>query len=229
MSNYLFVGASSLIASSAASILSQKGHKVIGISRTDLGSQFDSTYKVSEYSKQEFPLLTEQIDGLVYFPGTINLKPFHRFSKDEFQADWLINVLGAAESVQHFLPQLKLAKSASIVFFSSVAASTGMPFHASIAMAKGAVESLTKSLAAELAPSIRVNCIAPSLTDTPLGAKFLSSDEKREAAALRNPMKKVGSAEEMAQCIEFLISDASAWITGQVLAVDGGLGSLRGV
>ena len=163
----------------------------------------------------------------MYFPGTINLKPFNRYTKDDFLHDYSINALGAAAFAQAYLPNLKKSSNGSIVFISTVAVAAGMPFHSSIAMAKAALEGLTRSLAAELAPKIRVNCIAPSLTDTPLSEKFLGTPEKREAAQSRNPSKKVGSAEDIANAIAFLLSEKSAWITGQVLAVDGGMGNLK--
>jgi NAD(P)-dependent dehydrogenase (short-subunit alcohol dehydrogenase family) len=183
---------------------------------------------VNEYNTDELPEINGPIDGLVYFPGTINLKPFHRYKHEEVMNDLTVNVLGAFQSVQKYLPNLKQGTNSSVVLFSSVAATTGMTFHTSIALAKGAIEGLTRSLAAEFAPTIRVNAIAPSLTNTPLGEKFLSTPEKMEASAQRNPMKKVGTSEDLSNSIEFLLSEKSAWITGQVLHVDGGMGTLRG-
>jgi NAD(P)-dependent dehydrogenase (short-subunit alcohol dehydrogenase family) len=129
--------------------------------------------------------------------------------------------------IQKYLPNLKTSPNASIVLISSVAANTGMPFHSSIAMAKAAIEGLTKSLAAELAPAIRVNCIAPSLTNTSLGEKFLNTPEKIEASQKRNPLKKIGEPIDLANAIEFLLSEKSNWITGQVIAVDGGMNTLK--
>ena len=172
--------------------------------------------------------LPETIDGLVYCPGSINLKPFNRLTSQDFLNDFNQNVLGAVSLVQKLLPNLKRAGGASIVLFSTVAAKLGMPFHASVAASKAAVEGLAKSLAAELASvKIRVNVIAPSLTDTPLAASLLNSEEKKEAAGKRHPLQRVGTAEEMAQLVSFLLSDNSSWITGQVIGVDGGMGSLR--
>jgi NAD(P)-dependent dehydrogenase (short-subunit alcohol dehydrogenase family) len=115
---------------------------------------------------------------------------------------------------------------AAIVLFSTVAVQTGLPFHASIASAKGAVEGLTRSLAAELAPKIRVNAVAPSLTDTPLAAQLLSSDDKRSASAKRHPLKRIGTPEDIANTALFLLEDSSAWMTGQIIGVDGGLGTV---
>jgi NAD(P)-dependent dehydrogenase (short-subunit alcohol dehydrogenase family) len=167
------------------------------------------------------------LDGLVYFPGSITLKPFHRLTAADFLRDLHINLLGAVSAIQSALPALKASPSASIVLFSTVAAAQGMPFHASIAAAKGAVEGLALSLAAELAPKIRVNVIAPSLTDTPLAATLLNSDAKREASAKRHPLQQVGNPDDVAALAAFLLSDASSFITGQILRPDGGLSSIR--
>ncbi len=227
MSTYLFIGASSAMAQAASENLMDQGHRIIGISRNEIVG-YSERFMVKEYATEELPEINEPIDGLVYFPGTINLKPFHRYKQEEVMNDMTVNVLGAFQSIQKYLPNLKQGSNPSIVLFSSVAASTGMTFHSSIAMAKGAIEGLTRSLAAEFAPTIRVNAIAPSLTNTPLGEKFLSTPEKMEASAQRNPLKKVGTTEDLSNSIEFLLSEKSAWITGQILHVDGGMGALRG-
>ncbi|MEP7254477.1 MAG: SDR family oxidoreductase [Ferruginibacter sp.] len=172
--------------------------------------------------------LPETINGLVYCPGSINLKPFNRLTAQDFLNDFNQNVLGTVSLVQKLLPNLKRADGASIVLFSTVAAKLGMPFHASVAASKAAVEGLAKSLAAEFAAAkIRVNVIAPSLTNTPLATNLLNTEEKKEAAGKRHPLQRVGTAEEMAQLVSFLLSDNSSWITGQVIGVDGGMGSLK--
>ena len=173
------------------------------------------------------PDLPDVLDGVVYCPGTITLKPFHRLTEDDFLHDYRVNVVGAASCLRAALPALKASRSASVVLFSTVAAAQGMPFHASIAAAKSAVEGLAKSLAAEWAPQVRVNVIAPSLTDTPLASTLLNSEPKREAAAKRHPLQRVGEADEVAELVGFLLSDASTFITGQVLRPDGGLSSVR--
>ncbi len=224
---YLFAGASSAIAIHTALQLKAQGHRVIGISTKTENHGYDHFITVPNYQFGSFPAIDEPIDALVYFPGTIQLKPFHRLSEQDFTNDYQINSLGAVAFVQAYLAKLKQSNAGSIVFISSVAARTGMPFHTSIAMAKGAIESLTLSLAAELAPGIRVNCIAPSLTNTPLSDKFINTPEKIEASQKRNPMHKIGSTEDIAQAIMYLSSPGAAWITGQVLAVDGGMGSLK--
>lgn len=171
--------------------------------------------------------LPDRLDGLVYCPGSITLKPFHRLTTEDFKRDHQINCLAAAMVIQQALPALKAAGRASVVLFSTVAVAQGMPFHASIAAAKGAVEGLTRSLAAELAPLIRVNAVAPSLTDTPLAGALLGTDAKREASAKRHPLQRVGSAEETAALVAFLLSGDAGFITGQILHADGGLSTLR--
>jgi NAD(P)-dependent dehydrogenase (short-subunit alcohol dehydrogenase family) len=175
----------------------------------------------------DLSMLPEVIDGLVYCPGSINLKPFHRLTEQDFLNDWQINFMGAVKIIQQLLPNLKKAAMPGVVLFSTVAVSTGMPFHASIAAAKGAVEGLTRSLAAELAPKIRVNCIAPSLTQTPLAEKLINTPEKIEGGGKRHPLQRIGQTSDIAEMACFLLSDKSSWITGQVMHVDGGMSTLK--
>lgn len=224
---YIFAGASSAMAVAAMEALKDRGDKVIGISRSSDNVGYDEFYTVENYGFNSFPKIEGNINGIAYFPGTINLKPFHRISETDFITDFNINALGAAAFVQAYLPNLKNADAPAVLLFSTVAVATGMQFHASIAMAKGAVEGLTRSLAAELAPKIRVNCIAPSLTDTPLAEKLLGSPEKTESGKNRNPLKQIGTPHDLANAITFLLSENSSWITGQILAVDGGMGAVR--
>ncbi len=223
---YLLAGASSHIAGCVADLLKKGGNRVIGLSTKENIPDYDALFTVKNYL-HDLPDINEPLDGLVYFPGSINLKPFTRLGEDDFMADFSINALGAARVTQKYLPNLKQIPGSGIVYISSVAASVGMPFHASIAMAKAALEGLTKSLAAELAPAIRVNAVAPSLTDTPMANKLLNSPEKTEAAQKRNPLKKIGTAQEIASLIVFLLSEQAGWISGQIVAVDGGMNHLR--
>lgn len=175
------------------------------------------------------PEAPASIQGLVYCPGTITLKSFRALSEADFRHDLEVNLLGAVRVLQACQPRLSGADggAASVVLFSTVAVAQGMPMHASIAAAKGAVEGLCRSLAAEWAPRVRVNCVAPALVDTPLAARLLSSPEKREALAARSPMRRLGTPADAAALACFLLSAESGWITGQVLGVDGGLSALR--
>ena len=232
MKNIVIAGAGKGIGLKTAALL-QGQHHLFTISRnktTELSALSTQFYQLDLVKDNLDALndLPETIDGLVYCPGSINLKPFNRLTAQDFLNDFNQNVLGAVNLVQKLLPNLKRAGGASIVLFSTVAAKLGMPFHASVAASKAAVEGLAKSLAAELASSkIRVNVIAPSLTDTPLAANLLNTEEKKEAAGKRHPLQRVGTAEEMALLVSFLLSDNSSWITGQVIGVDGGMGSLK--
>lgn len=173
-----------------------------------------------------FPVIDGAIDALVYCPGSINLKPFRGLKISDFQHDMDVNYFGAVKTIKNYLPNLKESKDASIVLFSTVAVQKGMPFHSSIAGAKGAVEGLTRALAAELAPTIRVNCVAPSLTDTPLAEKLLRNEKQREGAEQRHPLKAIGEALDVAHMANFLISDKARWMSGQIIGVDGGMSSL---
>ena len=171
--------------------------------------------------------LPKEIHGLVYCPGSINLKPFKMLKHKDFEEEMNLNFLSLVKVVKGVMPKLKEAENASLVFFSTVAVKVGMPFHTSVAAAKGAIEGFAKSLAAEYAPSLRVNVIAPSLTDTPLAEKLLSNDSKKEKMSERHPLKRVGNAKDIANAAIFLLSDENSWITGQIIGVDGGLSTLN--
>ena len=171
--------------------------------------------------------LPEEIHGLVYCPGSINLKPFKMLKLQDFEQELNLNFLSLIKVVQGIMPKLKNAENPSLVFFSTVAVKVGMPFHTSVAAAKGAIEGFAKSLAAEYAPTIRVNVIAPSLTDTPLSEKLLSNDSKKEKMSERHPLKRVGTTKDIANAAAFLLSKENSWITGQIIGVDGGLSTLN--
>jgi NAD(P)-dependent dehydrogenase (short-subunit alcohol dehydrogenase family) len=173
------------------------------------------------------PTLDYELNGLAYCPGSINLKPFKNLKQQDFVSDFKINALGAIKVINKYFTNLQNSDNSSILLFSTVAVQTGMPYHASVASAKGAVEGLTRSLAAEFAPKIRVNAIAPSLTDTPMASRLLSSDEKKETSAKRHPLNSIGKPEEIAKAAAYLLSDDSAWITGQIMHIDGGISSLK--
>lgn len=170
----------------------------------------------------------DALGGLVYAVGTINVRSMARLTEADFLHDFRVNALGAALALQAALPALTRAETpASVVLFSSVAAAQGFSFHASMGMAKGAVEGLTLSMAAELAPKVRVNAVAPSLTRTPLAQRLLSNEQTSAAIAALHPMQRLGTAEDIAAAAAYLLSQDSAWVTGQVLHVDGGRSTLR--
>lgn len=223
----LFVGGSTGIGASAASRLIQEGHEVIMLTRHPDGvPEGVKTVGYDVSCDEAPPALEGPMNGLVYCPGTITLKPFSQLSKTDFENDWKVNVWGAVKVLQAYYPRLRASGNASVVLFSTVAAGRGMAFHASVASAKAAVEGLARSLAAEWAPSVRVNVVAPSLTDTPLASRLLNSEEKRDNAAKRHPLRRVGKPEDIAAAVVFLLSDEASWITGQVWHVDGGLSTL---
>lgn len=229
MKNVLIIGASSGIGNAIARKLSNDANIY--------GSYFTNASQSVEQIKYFFfdvmndqldlSILPEQLDGLVYCPGSILLKPFTRITEQDLLNDYKLNVIGALKCIQSVYPLLKRSSFASIILFSTVAVQSGMPFHALVASSKGAIEGLTHALAAELSPSIRVNCIAPSLTNTSLAASLLNTEDKRIAAANRHPMKKIGDANDIAEMAIFLLSEKSKWITGQILHVDGGMSTIQ--
>jgi NAD(P)-dependent dehydrogenase (short-subunit alcohol dehydrogenase family) len=229
---YVVIGGSSGIGLESVRQIIDAGGEVWAASRTfseelkSTGAHFielDVTGSVQALEEISGP-----IDGLLYCPGSINLRPFKALKIEDFQRDLEVNFLGAVKVVQHFLKQLKESGNSSIVLFSTVAVTQGMGFHSSIAASKGAIEGFARSLAAELASlNIRVNVVAPSLTDTPLASQLLATKEKREASEKRHPLNKIGTAEQLASMATFLLSEKTAWITGQIIHVDGGLSAIK--
>lgn len=181
---------------------------------------FDAT--TDTLNESELP---EEIHGFVYCPGSINLKPFKMLSLDTFKEDMELNFFSMVNVVKTIMP--KMAEGSSMVFFSTVAVSTGMPFHTSVAAAKGAIEGFSKSLAAEYAPKVRVNTIAPSLVDTSLAKRLLSNDKKRDFMDQRHPLKRIGEAKDIANLACFLLKEESSWVTGQSIGIDGGISTLN--
>jgi NAD(P)-dependent dehydrogenase (short-subunit alcohol dehydrogenase family) len=231
MANYLIIGGSSGIGLSLANLLADDGNRVYATYRTHRiqpENELIKYYPLNVLDENlSLDFLPDILQGIIYCPGSINLRSFERIKPVDFITDYHLQVVGAVKMIQAVLPHLKKATNASITLFSTVAVQNGLPFHSQVAASKGAVEGLTKALAAELAPAIRVNCIAPSLTDTPLAAGLLNTDQKRESNAARHPLKKIGTALDIANMAAFLISEKAGWITGQILHVDGGMSTVK--
>ncbi len=231
LNNYLIVGASSGIGAQLAQQLATQGHQVYATwHRRPLGTVSDgiSWHPLDATdAAPDFGFLPDTLHGLAYCPGSISLKPFARIKPEDFMADYQLQVLGAVKTLQAALPALKQAGQASVVLFSTVAVQTGFSFHTLVSASKGAIEGLTRALAAELAPHIRVNAIAPSITDTPLAANLLNTEEKRTANAQRHPLRRIGTPQDIAHLAAFLLSAQSSWISGQIFHADGGMSSLK--
>ncbi len=227
--NYLIVGGSYGIGLEVVKTLAEQNANVYVLARTNENLPDSSNIHFQEYDvlSDEKIDLPDALHGVVYCPGSINLKPFRSLKPDAFRADFEINVVGAVKILQATQRLLQKTENSSVVLFSTVAVGQGMPYHASVAASKGAIEGLTKTLAAEWAPKVRVNGVAPSLTDTPLAARLLSSDERREASAQRHPLKRVGTVSDISEAVCFLLSEKSGWMTGQILGVDGGISALK--
>lgn len=226
MKTYIVIGGSKGIGNAILTQLLDK-HKVINLSRTEPKLTHPNLKHYNcDVLTDDLPEI-DQADGLVYCPGSINLKPFGRFSLEDFRNDYEINVIGAVKVIQHYLNILKNGNQPSVVLFSTVAAKLGMPFHASIAAAKSGVEGLVKSLGAELATSLRINAIAPTVTNTDLASKLLRNDKMIENITDRHPMKKFLQPEDVAHMATFLLSEKSGSISGQVFEMDCGIVSFK--
>ena len=229
--NIFIVGASSGIGHALAESLQAQGATLFTAGRTQ-PEGIQSTHMTWDVTQtpaaEALTQLPDTLHGIVYCPGTINLKPFQRLTVDDYRNDLEINVMGAVATIHACYAAIKKSKAGSIVLFSTVAAKLGMGMHSSVSVAKSAVEGLTKSLAAEFAPfNVRVNAVAPSLTDTPMAQFLLGDDNKRDAANKRHPLSRYGSPQDIAGMAAYLLSDQAAWITGQIIGVDGGMGSLK--
>ena len=225
--NILLIGGSSGIGLATAKLLTESHEVYIASRSSDSLTGLDIHHLPFDVTTNDLSTLDlpAELSGLVYCPGSINLRPFKGLKPEAFEADFQINVMGLVKSLQAVLP--KLTTNSSVVLYSTVAVKVGMPFHASVAASKGALEGLGKSLAAELAPKTRVNVIAPSITNTPLADRFLNNEAKMEKSAQRHPLKRVGEASDIAAMTRFLLSDDSSWMTGQILGLDGGMSTLN--
>ena len=228
--NILVIGGSSGIGLALVTLLSPDNNVYVASRSSERINGLKVNYIPFDATKDtiDTSLLPETLDGFVYCPGSINLRPFKGLKIEAFTDDFEINVMGAVKSLKSVLGLLLAStKASSVVFYSTVAVQTGMPFHSSISASKGAIEGLTRSLAAEFAPKIRVNAIAPSIVDTPLASKFLNNDVKMEKANERHPLGRIGTAKELADVTAFLLGDQSSWMTGRILQIDGGIGNLK--
>lgn len=228
MKTYLVIGGSSGIGEGVVNELSAENNVVATYCKNYKKDATQVQYvHFDVLSEQDLSFIPPTLDGLAYCPGSITLKPFTRFTQQDFMQDYLLQVIGATKIIQAAIPALKNSQHASVVLFSTVAVQHGFPFHSLVSASKGAIEGLTKALAAEYAPKIRFNCIAPSITNTPLAGNLLNTTEKIEANAQRHPLKRIGTVTDIAKMTAFLLSDASSWMSGEILHVDGGMSSIK--
>ncbi len=230
MKTFLIIGSATGIGKATAEKLVANGHRVIGTYHTTQPSFEHTNISYHPYDvlddNHALDFIPETLDGVVYAPGSINLRPFKRIKPEAFVSDFQLQVVGAIQVIQASLDALKNGNNPSIVLYSTVAVQRGYNFHSQVATSKGAIEGLMRSLAAELAPSIRVNAVAPSITKTPLADRLLNSEQKLEANGQKHPLKRVGQPADLANATYFLLTDESSWMTGQVLGVDGGISKI---
>ena len=230
MGKFVVAGGRTGIGQALVKRLNSAGHETIVFGRTPLGQSAATTFFEVDFANPaaSLPMVSGPISGIAYLPGTIRLKPFRSLKAQDFLEDLQINTLGAIRLLQHLEGSLKASGGgASVVLFSTIAVQTGMPFHSSIAVAKGAIEGLARSLAAEWAPTIRVNVIAPSLTNTPLAAGMLSNEQRKQASIDRHPLKRILEPDEPASLAEWLLTGASQSVSGRVFSLDAGIGTLK--
>ncbi len=225
--NILLIGGSHGIGHALAKKLQNNDNVYIASRTKEELDDLEVTYIPFDATTDELDMtqMPDEIHSFVYCPGSINLKPFKMMSLDTFEEDMHLNFFSMVRVVKTIIG--KMAEGGSMVFFSTVAVGTGMPFHTSVAAAKGAIEGFAKSMAAEYAPKLRVNVVAPSLVNTPLAGRLLNNDKKVEMMSQRHPLKRVGTPEDIANIALFLLSDDSTWMTGQIVGVDGGMSTLN--
>lgn len=229
---YVIIGGTSGIGLAIVKSLSQRDCKIYVGARNDrnLENIENSEFFICDVTENlyKFPEEIKHIDGLVYCPGSLTLKPLKGIKEEDIIGDFNINVFGLIRSIQYFLPKLKANQNtASVVMFSSVAVKTGMKYHTLVGATKGAIEGITRSLAAELAPKIRINAIAPSITKTPLSERFFASEKMENSLKERNPLKRFGQPDDIAEAAVYLLTESSSWVTGQIFHIDGGSSSLN--